>query len=61
MPIGDDEAQLWERVLARERPRDAGAELGIHPKRVIALCLKWSRQGRYDYGVAADMGWPTGG
>ena len=40
-------------------PREIGEELGMHYKRVIAICLKWAGRGDYDYGVASDMGWLT--
>ena len=53
-----DEAELWAALLTGEHPRTAGERLGIPPKRVIYLCLKWSRQGVYDYGTSADLGWP---
>ena len=56
-----DEVALWAAVLAGERPRDAGARLGIHPKRVRGLCEKWASAGIYDYGVSADLGWPEPG
>jgi len=52
-----DELALWEAVISGETPRDAGARLGIHPKRVARLCEKWSRRGDYDYGVSVDLGW----
>lgn len=52
-----DEQRLWDAVVAGERPRDAGARLGIHPQRVIYLCEKWARKRIYDYGVSADLGW----
>lgn len=57
-PIRDDEKALWARVEAGELPRYAGQALGIPSKRVAYLCEKWSRQGRYNYGVSVDMGWP---
>lgn len=56
-----DETNLWNALLAGEWPRDAGRRLGIHDKRVTYLCLKWTKQGTYDYGVCADLGWPTAG
>ena len=59
MPRRPDEDKLWAAVLAGERPRDAGRRLGMPPRRVIYLCEKWTTQGRYDYGVSADMGWPS--
>ena len=40
-------------------PRDVGAELGIHPKRVAYLCGKWSDRGWYDWGTSVDLGWLT--
>lgn len=52
-----DEIALWFLVVNGERPRDAGARLGIHPKRVRGLCEKWASAGIYDYGVCADLGW----
>lgn len=54
-----DENKLWEAVLTGKSPRDAGKKLGIHPKRVDSLCEKWARQGKYDYGVCCDLGWPV--
>lgn len=50
---------MWEALLSGEMPRDAGERLDIPPNRVHYLCEKWARQGRYDYGVAHDLGWPT--
>ncbi len=52
-----DEVALWEALLAGERPRYAGQRLGMAPRRVEYLCLKWARQGKYDYGVVHDLGW----
>lgn len=52
-----DELALWEAAVAGEWPRIAGLRLGIHPKRIIYLCEKWARQGRYDFGVSPDLGW----
>lgn len=54
-----DEQALWALVAGGESPRDAGKHLGIHPRRVVHLCEKWARQGIYDYGVSADLGWAT--
>lgn len=56
-----DEIALWSLVVNGERPRDAGARLGIHPKRVRGLCEKWANAGIYDYGVCADLGWAEPG
>lgn len=53
----DDERQLWEAIQSGRWPRDAGQELGMHWKRVVYLCEKWTRQGKYDYGVSPDLGW----
>lgn len=53
----DDEVALWAAVVAGEKPREAGLRLGMHPKRVTYLCLKWTAQRKYDYGIAADLGW----
>lgn len=53
-----DEVALWESTLAGEWPRSAGQRLGIHPKRVQALCEKWAKRGIYNYGVTCDLGWP---
>lgn len=47
--FGDGAPYLW--------PREAGFALGIHPKRVDYLCLKWAKQRRYDYGVSVNLGW----
>jgi hypothetical protein len=55
----DDEKRLWAAVEAGEWPSDAGHRLGIPPKRVQYLCLKWARKRIYDYGVSCDLGWPT--
>jgi hypothetical protein len=52
-----DERRLWQAVLTGERPRDAGQRLGMHPKRVVAICEKWTRRRIYDYGVSPDLGW----
>jgi hypothetical protein len=52
-----DERQLWEAVLSGEWARNAGKRLGIHPKRVQALCEKWSVRRIYSYGVTCDLGW----
>lgn len=49
---------MWAAVMGGEKPRDAGTRLGIHPKRVYSLCLKWASQGKYEYGVCVDLGWP---
>jgi hypothetical protein len=56
-PAKPDEAALWAALLAGEWPRDAGARLGIPPKRVLYLCHKWADKNVYDYGVSADLGW----
>ena len=61
--IKPDEQQLRTLVLARGMNtvepfvRDLAASIGMHPKRTLSLCLKWSRQGWYNYGVSADLGW----
>ena len=56
-----DEIALWASIgdeeSAYNNPRDAGEALGIHPKRVASLCLKWTKKGIYDYGVCCDLGW----
>lgn len=52
-----DEIKLWALVAAGARPRRAGQQLGMHWRRVNALCEKWSRKRIYDYGVAIDLGW----
>ncbi|HEY4261838.1 MAG TPA: hypothetical protein VGM98_16830 [Schlesneria sp.] len=57
-----DEKQLRYMVIEREHAttptvRELGNRLGIHPKRVVAMCEKWIRQGWYDCGVSADLGW----
>lgn len=55
----EDEDRLWAAVLAGATPRDAGIELGMPWKRITYLCGKWAKQGRYEYGVTIDLGWPT--
>lgn len=57
MSVKPDELALWEAVVSGESPRLAGERLGIHPKRVVSLCEKWSRKGDYDYGTSPDLGW----
>ena len=52
-----DEKRLWSALLDGEKPRQAGIRLGINAKRVVSLCIKWTDQGKYNYGVAADLGW----
>ena len=53
-----DEIALWDSFpVPFEFPRDAAAALGMPPRRLYYLCVKWSNQGIYDYGVSADMGW----
>ena len=42
---------------AGEWPRDAAARLGIPEKRKMYICEKWIRQGKYECGVATDLGW----
>ena len=56
--VKDDEKALWESFPSPFKyPRDAGLALDIPYKRVLYLCEKWSRQKRYNYGTAADLGW----
>ncbi len=58
-----DEQLLWDAFgpdSEHETPRAAGRALGIPPRRVEYLCLKWTRQRRYNYGVSADLGWKEG-
>ena len=52
-----DEKLLWEAALNNEWPRNAGERLSIPPKRVVYLCMKWTRLGKYEYGISADLGW----
>jgi len=40
-------------------PRDLGAELGMHPKRLAYLCRKWEHKGWMEGGVCVDLGWLT--
>lgn len=57
MPPRDDERMLWAAVQAGGKPRYAGFDLGIPPDRIVYLCEKWSRQGKYEYGTSIDLGW----
>lgn len=57
-----DEKSLRDLVVARglepaPTVRELGARLGMHRKRVNAICEKWIRQGWYECGIAVDMGW----
>lgn len=57
-PPRQDETDLW--MLVHDcgvKPRNGARIMGMHPKRLLYLCEKWSRQGKYDYGVSADLGW----
>jgi hypothetical protein len=54
-----DALALFRAIATGETPRDAGERLGIHPKRVAALCEKWTSKGHYEYGVTMDLGWLT--
>lgn len=57
-----DERDLWNLFgtgKEYEFPVPAGVELGMHPKRIEYLCGKWSKQGRYDWGVSWAFGWKT--
>lgn len=38
-------------------PRDVINEYPINHKRAWYLLEKWSRQGKYEYGVSLDTGW----
>jgi hypothetical protein len=38
---------------------EVGARLGIHPKRVNYLLLKWAGRDWLDYGTSPGMGWLT--
>ena len=40
-------------------PRDLGAELGMHWKRVAYLCRKWDDKGWFQCSVCDDLGWLT--
>ena len=40
-------------------PRDIGAELGMHWKRVAYLCRKWDHKGWFQCSVCDDLGWLT--
>lgn len=42
-----------------ESVRAIGARMGIHPKRIVYLCHKWSSRGWYDWGCSPDIGWLT--
>lgn len=55
--VKPDEQALWNALLAGEQPRYAGERLGIAPRRVEYLCLKWARKRVYSYGVVHDLGW----
>lgn len=52
-----DEAALWEKVVAGERPEPAAAALGMPWKRLLYLLDKWTTQGKWDYGVHPTQGW----
>lgn len=56
-PVRTEEQQLWHAVLEGEKPREAGARLGIARNRVRYYCYKWARQGVYDWGISHDLGW----
>ena len=56
----EDERDLWQSFGAgteHQYPRDAGVVLCIPEKRVNYLCMKWAKQGCYEYGVVCDLGW----
>lgn len=59
MPVREDELLLWEAVESGEKVRTAHVRLGIPVRRAYRLVCKWSSQGRYDWGVAWDLGWST--
>lgn len=52
-----DELELWAAVEVGEFPRDAALRLNMPRNRMLALCRKWSLKGKYEYGVALDLGW----
>jgi hypothetical protein len=57
-----DERRLWQAFGDNAEfrwPRDAGDALGMSPLRVDSLCMKWSREGIYEYGTCSDLGWKT--
>ncbi len=64
----DLEAHLWGRipnidgVPGAVTPRDVinkMVETGLiqNPKQAHATLRKWSKQGKYNYGVSLDLGW----
>jgi hypothetical protein len=48
-----------DKTVPEETVRDVGARLGIHPKRVNYLLLKWAGRDWLDYGTSPGMGWLT--
>lgn len=48
-----------DKMVPEETIRDVGARLGIHPKRVNYLLLKWAGRDWLDYGTSPGMGWLT--
>lgn len=60
-PIGKDEADAIQAMLAGGNPRDIAKDLGIPLKRMAYLCAKWSRQGWYEWGVNILRGWVVPG
>lgn len=57
-PPRPDETGLWKLVHeCGVKPRHGAGIMGMNHKRLWYLCEKWSRQGKYDYGVSCDLGW----
>jgi len=58
------EREFWEAVVAAhsrgEFPRDVIGRPGfdVPAKRAHRWLEKWVRQGKYEYGVTLDLGWP---
>jgi hypothetical protein len=48
-----------DKMVPEETIWDVGIRLGIHPKRIGYLCLKWAGRDWLDYGTSPGMGWLT--
>lgn len=53
-----EEELFYQLLLSSElSPRELIEKLPINDKRAHYLLSKWCARGRYDYGVALDLGW----